>query len=115
MRTHTREKKTHPCEQCDQVFPRMSNLLRHKRTDHSAPPTPRIAAAPRARNSEEGYQVVLCLEDSFQQGDPDGDVVYCTPYFRSKVVIELDTSMIGDHIEQAFEKIKESLDEFLKN
>ncbi|GBN89689.1 hypothetical protein AVEN_104942-1 [Araneus ventricosus] len=50
MRTHTCEKKTHPCEQCDQVFPRMSDLLRHKRTDHSAPPSPRIAA-PRARNS----------------------------------------------------------------
>ncbi|GBM38894.1 hypothetical protein AVEN_49755-1 [Araneus ventricosus] len=51
MRTHTREKKTYPCEQCDQVFPRMSDLLRHMRTDHSAPPAPRIAAAPRARNS----------------------------------------------------------------
>ncbi|GBM98499.1 hypothetical protein AVEN_246735-1 [Araneus ventricosus] len=51
IRTHTREKKTHPCEHCDQVFPRMSDLLRHKRTDHSAPPAPRIAAAPRARNS----------------------------------------------------------------
>ncbi|GBN27368.1 hypothetical protein AVEN_80265-1 [Araneus ventricosus] len=50
MRTHTRELKTYPYEQCDQVFPRMSDLLRHKRTDHSAPPAPRIAA-PRARNS----------------------------------------------------------------
>ncbi|GBN55093.1 hypothetical protein AVEN_25256-1 [Araneus ventricosus] len=52
MRRRTREKKTYLCEQCDQVFPRMSDLLRHKRTDHSAPPDPRIAAAaPRARNS----------------------------------------------------------------
>ncbi|GBN22790.1 hypothetical protein AVEN_104503-1 [Araneus ventricosus] len=40
---------------------------------------------------------------------------YCTPYFHSKVAMELDTSMIGDHIEQAFEKIKESFNEFLKN
>ncbi|GBL87896.1 hypothetical protein AVEN_62213-1, partial [Araneus ventricosus] len=40
MHTHTREKKkTYPCEHCDQAFPRMSYLLRHKRTDHSAPPS----------------------------------------------------------------------------
>ncbi|GBN31388.1 hypothetical protein AVEN_34775-1 [Araneus ventricosus] len=50
MRTHTRELKTYPCEQCSQVFPRMSDFLRHKRTDHSAPPVLRIAT-PRARNS----------------------------------------------------------------
>ncbi|GBM44530.1 hypothetical protein AVEN_250521-1 [Araneus ventricosus] len=46
---------------------------------------------------------------------PDRYVEYCTPYFRSKVVIELDKSMITEHIEQAFEKVKLSLNEFLKN
>ncbi|GBM31820.1 hypothetical protein AVEN_56921-1 [Araneus ventricosus] len=51
----------------------------------------------------------------FSRETLDGDVEYCTPYFCSNVVIELDTSMIADHIEEAFEKIKESLDEFLKN
>ncbi|GBN68152.1 hypothetical protein AVEN_111407-1 [Araneus ventricosus] len=137
----------------------MSDLLRHKRTDHSAPPAPRIAAAPRARNSGRNalgvysshfmtptpagkWDLLLFFEEvrpqihnmivdelqqkkaikwycvsniCFSRETPDGDVEYCTPYFRNKVVIELDTSMIGDHIKQAFEKIKESLDEFLKN
>ncbi|CAL1272260.1 unnamed protein product [Larinioides sclopetarius] len=51
----------------------------------------------------------------FSRETPDGDIEYCTPYFCSKVVIELDTSMIDDHIEQAFEKIKSSFDEFLEN
>ncbi|GBO32083.1 hypothetical protein AVEN_95751-1 [Araneus ventricosus] len=155
MRTHTREKKTYLCEQCDQVFPCMSDLLRHKRIDHSAPPAPRIAAAPRAQNALGVYSshfmtptpagkwdLLLFFEEvrsqihdmivdelqqkkaikwycvskiRFSRETPDGDVEYCTPYFRSKVVIELDTSIIGDHIGQAFEKIKESLDEFLKN
>ncbi|GBN02400.1 hypothetical protein AVEN_19014-1 [Araneus ventricosus] len=98
----------------------MSDLLRHKRTDHSAPTAPRIAAAPRARNS--GRNALGVYSSHFMTPIPagnretlDGDVEYCTPYFRSKVVIELDTSIIGDHIEQAFEKIKESLYEFLKN
>ncbi|GBL87898.1 hypothetical protein AVEN_53105-1 [Araneus ventricosus] len=50
----------------------------------------------------------------FSRETPEEDVEYCTPYFRSKVVIELDTSMIGDHIEQAFDNIEESLDEYLK-
>ncbi|GBM88050.1 hypothetical protein AVEN_215119-1 [Araneus ventricosus] len=50
MRTHTRGKNTHPCEHCDQLFPRMSDLLRHKRTDHSAPSAPRVTT-PRARKS----------------------------------------------------------------
>ncbi|GBN94659.1 hypothetical protein AVEN_169349-1 [Araneus ventricosus] len=160
MRTHTREKKkAYPCEQCDLMFPRMSDLLRHKRTDHSAPPAPRNAAAPRAQNSGRNalgvysshfmtptpagkWDLLLFLKEvrpqihdmiveelqekraikwycvskiRFSRETSDGDVEYCTPYFRSKVVIELDTSMIGDHIEQAFDKIKESVDEFLKN
>ncbi|GBM26389.1 hypothetical protein AVEN_8695-1 [Araneus ventricosus] len=144
MRTHTREKKkTYPCEHCDLMFPRMSDLLRHKRTDHSAPPAPRIAAAPRARNSGRNalgvysshfmtptpagkWDLLLFLKEvcpqihdmmvdelqqkkaikwycvskiRFSRETPDGDVEYCKPYFRSRVVIELDTSMIGDHIE----------------
>ncbi|CAL1268473.1 unnamed protein product [Larinioides sclopetarius] len=51
----------------------------------------------------------------FSRETPDGDIEYCTPYFCRKVVIELDTSMIDEHIEQAFEKIKSSFDEFLEN
>ncbi|GBO38079.1 hypothetical protein AVEN_219028-1 [Araneus ventricosus] len=47
---HTREKKTYPCESCDQVFPLMSDILRHKRVYHSAPTYSRVAT-PRARNS----------------------------------------------------------------
>ncbi|GBN22789.1 hypothetical protein AVEN_104502-1 [Araneus ventricosus] len=70
MRTHTREKKTHPCEQCDQVFPRMSDLLRHKRTDHSAPPAPRIAAAPRVRNC--GRNVLGVYSSHFMTPTPTG-------------------------------------------
>ncbi|GBM77852.1 hypothetical protein AVEN_106271-1 [Araneus ventricosus] len=70
MRTHTREKKTYPCEHCDQVFPRMSDLLRHKRTDHSAPPAPRIAAAPRARNS--GRNALGVYSSHFMTPTPAG-------------------------------------------
>ncbi|GBN72093.1 hypothetical protein AVEN_124857-1 [Araneus ventricosus] len=50
MLIHTREKKTYPCESCDQVFPLMSNLLRHKRVDHSAPTHSRVPT-PRDRNT----------------------------------------------------------------
>ncbi|GBM50976.1 hypothetical protein AVEN_114625-1 [Araneus ventricosus] len=49
-RTHTREKKTYPCEQCSEVFPIISDLLRHQRTNHSASPAPRVVT-PRARKS----------------------------------------------------------------
>ncbi|GBN51849.1 hypothetical protein AVEN_119714-1 [Araneus ventricosus] len=42
----------------------------------------------------------------FHRDTPDGDVMYVTPYFRSKVAIELDSTLIEDHIGQAFERIK---------
>ncbi|GBM48191.1 hypothetical protein AVEN_72470-1 [Araneus ventricosus] len=155
---YTREKKTFSCEHCDQVFPRISDLLRLKRTDHSAPPAPRVARPPTRKsgrnalgaysshfmmpNSDAALDLLLFLEDirqemhdiilpeleekrsikcyyvskiRFSMETPVGDAEYCSPYFRNKVVIELDISMIAEHIEQAFDKVKLSLNDFLKN
>ncbi|GBM09977.1 hypothetical protein AVEN_164115-1 [Araneus ventricosus] len=92
-RTHTRE-KTYPCEHCDQVFPRMSDLLRHKRTDHSAPPAPRIAA-PRARNSGRNAQGVY----SSHFMTPSSDAAFDLLLFLEEVRPQIH-DMIVDELQQ---------------
>ncbi|GBM54302.1 hypothetical protein AVEN_234124-1 [Araneus ventricosus] len=127
----------------------MSGLLRLKRTDYLAPPTPRVAKRLTRNsgrnalgvysshfvtpNSDAALELLQFLEETrqemhdmilpeleekrsikcycvskirFSRETPEGDVEYCSPYFRSKVVIELDISTIAEHIEQAFEKVK---------
>ncbi|GBM88051.1 hypothetical protein AVEN_215120-1 [Araneus ventricosus] len=62
--------------------------------------------------------MVLRLEDTLQQGGPRRRCGVLHPLLPKQGVHSigvLDTSMIAEHEEQAFEKSKESLDEFLKN
>ncbi|GBM77774.1 hypothetical protein AVEN_231580-1 [Araneus ventricosus] len=94
MRIHTREKNTHPCEHCDQVFPRMSDLLRHKRTDHSAPPAHRVAT-PRARKS--GRKILGVYSSHFMT--PSSDAALDLLLFLEEVRPQIH-GMIVDELEE---------------